>query len=187
MHDLVNVGLRTLMCLAFLVWVVRPMLFALTRREPNQTEIEEVAQMAILSAFKAQNLPDVPLTPLITHVSEPVADALAMAEETQALANAAEPVLAPEANPTQEEEPLPAPSEVAPIAPGDDSAELDPAAALRQMRERMRDEQKKAKPSIPAELLQDANSYEDKLVVVRMLADQQQSRVASVIKRMIQP
>jgi hypothetical protein len=36
-------------------------------------------------------------------------------------------------------------------------------------------------------LLQNANSYEDKLVVVRMLADQQQSRVASVIKRMIQP
>ena len=187
MHDLVNVGLRTLMCLAFLMWVVRPMLFALTRREPNQTEIEEVAQMAILSAFKAQNLPDVPLTPLITHTAEPVAEALATAEETQATANATESILAAEVNPAQEDEHLLALSEEAPIAPEGDSPELDPAVALRQMRERMRDEQKKSKPSIPAELLQDANSYEDKLVVVRMLADQQQSRVAGVIKRMIQP
>jgi len=40
MHDLVNVALRTLMCLAFLIWVVRPMLFALSRREPNQLAIE---------------------------------------------------------------------------------------------------------------------------------------------------
>jgi len=46
MHDLVNVALRTLMCLAFLIWVVRPMLFALSRREPNQLEIEEVVEFS---------------------------------------------------------------------------------------------------------------------------------------------
>jgi hypothetical protein len=62
MLDLFNIALRTLMCLAFLVWVVRPMLFALTRKEPNVAEIEEVAQIAITSAFQAQRLPDVPLT-----------------------------------------------------------------------------------------------------------------------------
>jgi hypothetical protein len=187
MHDLVNVGLRTLMCLAFLVWVVRPMLLALTRREPNQTEIEEVAQMAILSAFKAQNLPDVPLTPLITHAAEPAADHVTIPAESEANADAAAPLPAPDASATQVAQDQPEASTEAATVPEDDSSELDPAAALRQMRERMRDEQKKSKPSVPPELLQNANSYEDKLVVVRMLADQQQSRVASVIKRMIQP
>ena len=65
-------------------------------------------------------------------------------------------------------------------------ADPDPEEALRQMRDRIKQEQKKAaKPTIPAELLQDANSYEDKLVVVRMMVEQEQSRVASVLKRMI--
>ena len=62
----------------------------------------------------------------------------------------------------------------------------NPEDALREMRERIKQEQKKAaKPTIPAELLQDANSYEDKLMVVRMMVDQEHARVASVLKRMI--
>ena len=60
MLDIVNVALRTLMCLAFLVWVVRPMLFALSRREPNQLEIEEVVDSAVHSAFRSLGVKNPP-------------------------------------------------------------------------------------------------------------------------------
>ena len=42
------------------------------------------------------------------------------------------------------------------------------------------------KPTIPPELLNNANSYEDKVGVVRMVVQNDQSRVASVIRSMIQ-
>jgi hypothetical protein len=53
MIDWVNIVLRTLMCLAFLVLVLRPMMLALVRREPNQQALEELANSAVNSAFKA--------------------------------------------------------------------------------------------------------------------------------------
>jgi hypothetical protein len=54
---------------------------------------------------------------------------------------------------------------------------------LKKMRENMKKEKKK--PSIPAELLA-GNSYEDKLMVVRFVAEQEQNRVANTIRSMIQ-
>ena len=54
MLDFTNVALRTLMCLAFLVWVVRPMLMSMVRREPNYLELEEMAQLAVNSAYRQQ-------------------------------------------------------------------------------------------------------------------------------------
>jgi hypothetical protein len=51
------------------------------------------------------------------------------------------------------------------------------------MRENMKKEKKT--PSIPAELLA-GNSYEDKLMVVRFVAEQEQNRVANTIRSMIQ-
>jgi hypothetical protein len=74
----------------------------------------------------------------------------------------------------------------------------DPAAAsgeivmqegesLADVKARMKREQAKAKkPTIPPELLNNANSYEDKVGVVRMVVQNDQSRVASVIRSMIQ-
>jgi len=70
---------------------------------------------------------------------------------------------------------------VADVSPDDDEGET-----LEQMRERVKLENKQKKPTIPPELLQNANSYEDQLMVVRMIVDQEQSRVASVIRNMIQ-
>jgi hypothetical protein len=55
------------------------------------------------------------------------------------------------------------------------------------VKERMKREQAKAKkPTIPPELLNNANSYEDKVGVVRMVVQNDQSRVAGVIRSMIQ-
>ncbi len=192
MLDLINVALRTLMCLAFLVWVVRPMLFVLSRREPNQVEIEEIVDSAVHSAFKSLGVKNPPPR-LLPSVATPVA--------SQEPAPIAEPIHADSAPVEQEELPESANAEDTPVsdvaqAPSQakepaaeeavEGAEPDPEEALRQMRERIKQEQKKtAKPTIPTELLQDANSYEDKLMVVQMMVDQEQARVASVLKRMI--
>ena len=54
MLDFVNISLRTIMCLAFIAFVVRPMLMSMVRREPNTTELEEMAQLAVNSAFREQ-------------------------------------------------------------------------------------------------------------------------------------
>jgi hypothetical protein len=187
MLDLVNVALRTLMCLAFLVWVVRPMLFALSRREPNQGEIEDIVDSAVHSAFKSLGVKNPPpRLPTVMLPQEPVLDEQPVSAEAET--DTAVPEEPPEVMPEPEERAATETPEAgaAHEAAETPEAEPDPEEALRQMRERIKQEQKKAaKPTIPAELLQDANSYEDKLVVVRMMVEQEQSRVASVLKRMI--
>jgi len=65
--------------------------------------------------------------------------------------------------------------------------EIREGETLAEIKERIRKEQQKAKkPTIPPELLNSANSYEDKVGVVRMVVQADQSRVASVIRGMIQ-
>jgi hypothetical protein len=191
MHDLVNVALRTLMCLAFLIWVVRPMLFALSRREPNQLEIEEVVDSAVHSAFRSLGVKNPPPSlPRIGHVAPP--EPTLEPELTTEPALTSEPELTAPDMPAEGAMPVGDPQEPPSDQPESAEAEAseaeapNPEDALREMRERIKQEQKKAaKPTIPAELLQDANSYEDKLMVVRMMVDQEHARVASVLKRMI--
>jgi flagellar M-ring protein FliF len=99
----------------------------------------------------------------------------------------------PEAVP--EEEPVPeAVDEAVEEAPAEESEplgegeiEIREGESLAEIKERIRKEQQKAKkPAIPPELLNTANSYEDKVGVVRMVVQADQSRVASVIRGMIQ-
>lgn len=70
-----------------------------------------------------------------------------------------------------------------------DSGEIEirEGETLAEIKERMKKEQQKAKkPTIPPELLNNANSYEDKVGVVRMVVQTDQSRVAAVIRSMIE-
>jgi len=70
---------------------------------------------------------------------------------------------------------------------GEGEIEIREGETLAEIKERIRKEQQKAKkPTIPPELLNTANSYEDKVGVVRMVVQTDQSRVASVIRGMIQ-
>ena len=202
MLDFTNVALRTLMCLAFLVWVVRPLLMSMVRREPNYMELEEMAQLAVNSAYRQQfasfylprpteksptpiaqevqdeaPAPAVVLTPAQQeeiylhqqamalrykgHEEELARRALVAQQETDRLALEAKALADLEAGVEEDE--------------GDDE--------LTKMRENMKKEKKK--PSIPAELLA-GNSYEDKLMVVRFVAEQEQNRVANTIRSMIQ-
>jgi len=224
MVDLINVLFRALMCIAFIMWVVRRMLMTFSRRELDHAEIEEAAQMAITSAFQAysnnnnatnyydnpqlavymaQN-PDLPIptdaelaerqkAALEQAQADEAAAQLAAADPESAVANTDDPVGA--VTPSAEGEPqvvavgLQDAQETAPAhgAVVDEVSEEDEEGeTLEQMRERIKLEKKQKKPTIPPELLQNANSYEDQLMVVRMIVDQEQSRVASVIRNMIQ-
>jgi outer membrane biosynthesis protein TonB len=70
---------------------------------------------------------------------------------------------------------------------GEGEIEIREGETLAEIKERIRKEQQKAKkPTIPPELLNTANSYEDKVGVVRMVVQTDQTRVASVIRGMIQ-
>jgi hypothetical protein len=72
-------------------------------------------------------------------------------------------------------------------AMGDVEIEIHEGESLAEIKDRMRKEQQKIKkPAIPPELLSGAKSYEDKVGVVRMVVQADQSRVASVIRGMIQ-
>ena len=202
MLDFTNVALRTLMCLAFLFWVVRPMLMSMVRREPNYMELEEMAQLAVNSAYRQQfsgyyvpRLPEKAPTPVVEEVFKealtPVtvltpAEQEERAQQEQAMANrykGHEAELARRALVAQEEADRLAleAKALADLEAGVDEDEGD--EELKKMRESMKKEKKK--PAIPAELLA-GNSYEDKLMVVRFVAEQEQNRVANTIRSMIQ-
>ena len=201
MLDFTNVALRTLMCLAFLAWVVRPMLMSMVRREPNYLELEEMAQLAVNSAYRQQfasfYLPK-PAEPAPTVVAketmeQPLTSGNVLTpaqqeereKQEQAMANrytAHEAELARRALVAQEEADRLA-REAQALADLEAGLEEDEGDdELKKMREEMK---KKKKPSIPAELLA-GNSYEDKLMVVRFVAEQEQNRVANTIRSMIQ-
>ena len=202
MLDFTNVALRTLMCLAFLVWVVRPMLMSMVRREPNYMELEEMAQLAVNSAYRQQfasfYLPrpvEKTLTPIVEEVHDeaqaPVVlltveeqEALFLQEQAMALRyKGHEEELARRALLAQQEADRLA-LEAKALADLEAGVEDDDGdEELKKMRENMKKEKKK--PSIPAELLA-GNSYEDKLMVVRFVAEQEQNRVANTIRSMIQ-
>ena len=202
MLDFTNVALRTLMCLAFLIWVVRPMLMSMVRREPNYMELEEMAQLAVNSAYRQQfasfylpRIPEKSFLPMVeeVHVEAPAPAAVLTLEEQEALLlqeqamalryKGHEEELARRALLAQQEaDRLALEAKVlADLEAGVEDDEGDDE--LKKMRENMKKEKKK--PSIPAELLA-GNSYEDKLMVVRFVAEQEQNRVANTIRSMIQ-
>lgn len=212
MIDFVNIAFRTLMCLAFLAFVVRPLLMSMVRKDPNTLELEEMAQLAVNSAFKEQfnsyyasrpqKLPapekvvvDVQATPVgavaETHTPlVPLTDeelaALAQfdADEAERVRGheeelARRAVLAAEEAARKADEEAQRLALEAAGAEGDDEED----ESLKKMRENMKKEKKK--PTIPAELLA-GNSYEDKLMIVRLVTEQEQFRVANAIRSMIQ-
>jgi len=117
-------------------------------------------------------------------VPEPVVEETPVAEEVPA-----EPEAVPEEEPVPET--VDESVEEAPVEEseplGEGEIEIREGESLAEIKERIRKEQQKAKkPAIPPELLNTANSYEDKVGVVRMVVQADQSRVASVIRGMIQ-
>jgi hypothetical protein len=213
MLDFINIALRTIMCLAFIAFVVRPMLMSMVRREPNTLELEEMAQLAVNSAFREQ------FSSFYAPRPAPQLEAPASAKDEKSATEPQEVVPAPVVLTEEEKQALQAlqaemeadklrqaellkgheeemarRAEAAALeaerlaklalekaaAEEEDPEEED--SSLEKMRQSMKKEKKK--PSIPAELLA-GNSYEDKLMVVRYVTEQEQNRVANAIRSMI--
>ena len=126
--------------------------------------------------------------PVEAPVEEAPAEEPAVAEETTEDTDAANADNAAEAAP--EGEPQASDGEAEPqeeeaeVAEGE--IEIREGETLAEIKERMKREQKQKKPTIPPELLNNANSYEDKVGVVRMVVQTDHSRVAAVIRSMIE-
>ena len=120
-------------------------------------------------------------------VAEPIEETPAVVEE-EAVAEEATQVegegVSSEAD-TEEDGETAESSEEDDMAEGE--IEIREGESLAEIKERMKREQKQAKkPAIPPELLNNANSYEDKVGVVRMVVQADHSRVASLARSMIQ-
>ena len=135
--------------------------------EPEPEVVPEVVPEPV-----AETQPEVVEEPVPTeNVEAPVEEAAELADAEQAGEHAET-----EASEDDQEEAL-----------GEGEIEIREGETLAEIKERIRKEQQKAKkPAIPPELLNTANSYEDKVGVVRMVVQTDQSRVASVIRGMIQ-
>ena len=214
MLDFINIALRTIMCLAFIALVVRPMLMSMVRREPNTLELEEMAQLAVNSAFREQfasfyapkPLPQLEAPPSAKDkktATEPLQTAptpVVLTEEEKLALQALQAEMDADKLRQAEllkghEEEMARRAEVAALEAErlaalaleqaqvqDEDEETDDESSLEKMRQSMKKEKKK--PVIPAELLA-GNSYEDKLMVVRYVTEQEQNRVANAIRSMI--
>ena len=209
MLDFINIALRTIMCLAFIAFVVRPMLMSMVRREPNTLELEEMAQLAVNSAFREQFSSFYAPKPK-PQLEAPKSSTQDASSDTASVAMPApEPVVLTEEElqiiETEKrhqaellkghEEEMARRAQAAALeaerlaklaqeqadSEGEEDDE-DGDNSLEKMRQSMKKEKKK--PSIPAELLA-GNSYEDKLMVVRYVTEQEQNRVANALRSMI--
>jgi hypothetical protein len=137
---------------------------------------------------------EVPEEPAAEVVSEPVAEPEVATEPLPEEFAEEVPAEEPPAQDESQPEPEPVAAEDASEEAAEPEEELPEGEieiregeTLAEIKERIRKEQQKAKkPTIPPELLNTANSYEDKVGVVRMVVQTDQSRVASVIRSMIQ-
>ncbi|MFN0005688.1 MAG: hypothetical protein ACKVPZ_11935 [Burkholderiaceae bacterium] len=209
MIDWINAVLRTVMCLGFLLLVVRPMLLAFSRKEVDRLAIEDAAQSSVNSAFNAWRIhngrhyydnpeyaemmasnPNLELPDLSKPAPKPVPEPEVVIEppvaETPAEPPVEEVAVEQALAEVAQAQPEAAPAQDVVVSPeeNEEDEEEDPVKA---MKARLAAEKKKAKPpSIPPELMNNANSFDDKLMLVQMIVQQEQGRVAGVLKKMIQ-
>jgi len=207
--DVINTLLMGLIFMVIVVTVVRPFVLhivngAMSTEDLQKEAIETVQQEMMRASILAEaqrneqirfqqlllEVPEKPKPKPVPEIDLEAEEAKAREEaEAQALADAA----AAEAQAAEATE-APAVEGEESIAEGETDEEtaiteivMEEGETLADVKERMKREQAKAKkPTIPPELLNNANSYEDKVGVVRMVVQNDQSRVANVIRSMIQ-
>ena len=209
--DVINTLLMGLIFMVIVVTVVRPFVLhivngSMTTEDLQKEAIEAVQQemMRVSMVTEAQRNDQILFQQLLLDVPEkpkhkPVPEVEIETEEIKVQEAEVQPEVAQEKSvvegatevlvdgvptetvaETQE-------GEVEDIAAESGEIVMQEGESLADVKARMKREQAKAKkPTIPPELLNNANSYEDKVGVVRMVVQNDQSRVASVIRSMIQ-
>ena len=214
--DVINTLLMGLIFMVVIVTIVRPFVLNLVGEAVSNSDMQKAAIAAVerelirkAELFEAQRAdkikyqmmllekPEKPKPkPVVEPEEEPVAEVVPEIEEAP-VAEEAAPIEEASDTPVDDVEAasetetaeattdeLPAEDEE---ALGEGEIEIREGESLAEIKDRIRKEQQKAKkPTIPPELLNSANSYEDKVGVVRMVVQADQSRVASVIRGMIQ-
>ena len=210
--DVINTLLMGLIFMVVIVTIVRPFVLNLVGSALSNSDMQKAAVDAVeremmrkAELFEAQRaekikyqmllleVPDKPKPKPVYEaepepepevVPEPVAETPAEVAEEAVVEEVVEAPVeeTPEPEEAQAVEDTPPAEEE-----GSGEIEIREGESLADIKERMRQEQQKAKkPTIPPELLNNANSYEDKVGLVRMVVQTDQSRVASVIRGMIQ-
>ena len=211
--DVINTLLMGLIFMVIVVTVVRPFVLhivngAMSTEDLQKEAIETVQQEMMRASILAEaqrneqirfqqlllEVPEKPKSKPVPEIDLEAEEAKAREEaEAQAQAQALADAAAAEAQAAEATE-TPAVDGEESIAEGEAGEEtesteivMQEGESLADVKARMKREQAKAKkPTIPPELLNNANSYEDKVGVVRMVVQNDQSRVASVIRSMIQ-
>jgi hypothetical protein len=143
----------------------------------EEEEFEEEEEETTTVEVAPEPVPEPVAAPEPEPVTEAPVEETPVAEETPAAVDTA---AASADNAPEGEAP---PAEEAQLAEGE--IEIREGETLAEIKERLKREQKAKKPTIPPELLNSANSYEDKVGVVRMVVQADQSRVAQAIRSMI--
>ena len=206
--DVINTLLMGLIFMVIVVTVVRPFVLhivngAMSTEDLQKEAIDAVHQemMRVSLLAEAQRHEQIRFQQLLLEVPEklkpkPVPEVEPEEEEDRALQEAeVQPEVSVATSESEDDANITTDGEAADTEV-EDSAEdevspgeivMQEGETLADVKARMKREQAKAKkPTIPPELLNNANSYEDKVGVVRMVVQNDQSRVASVIRSMIQ-
>jgi len=215
MIDWINALLRAIMCLGFLIFVVKPMLMVFSRREFNHMELEDAAQSSVNSAFQAWRLnhgkhyydnpeyaemmasnPNLELPDLSKPPEQLPPPGVKAEDPTEIISSGTNGNIPvdPAADVLQTTETALDSTNLALENPdsnadGGETAQdsTQDEEGMDEMKAKLALEKKKKKAqSIPPELLNNANSFDDKLMVVRLITEQDQGRVAAVLKKMIQ-
>jgi flagellar M-ring protein FliF len=186
-QNVIKIGVAAFVIIVFLLAVVRPMVKGPTINQqimpPYGPTPEEVKQLEAKAAEEAKAELENKMAEEAKIAEEEQAAALALAAEEARIAEEAEQYAAAEAAAVAE----------AAAADGEydedgefneDELELEEGESLDELRARMQ-AMKPKKPTFSAEMLDTANSYDDKVALIRMLVAQESGRVALVLKNMV--
>ena len=184
LSSIANSGVVALLFLLFLLMVVRPMIRRMVRPEVDPVAIAAAAaDAAAREAAAAERIKT-------ERIAEAVAEAAAkVAAEKAAEAAAAEKAAAEAAAAEEAAAQATAQAGVAGEdgVEGEEEIEIQEGETLEEIKARM-SSLKPKKPTISADMLNTANTYDDKVALIRMIVSEEaaRARVAGVLKNMIQ-
>ena len=187
--SLANSGVIAVLFLLFLLAVVRPIIKKLIKPEVDPAAIAAAAiAAATAEAATAEKFRIERIALAEAEASAKAAAEAAAQEEWNKEAEMAEKAAAAEAARMAEEEAAREAERLAALeqqAESSEEVELEEGESLDDLKARM-GKLKPKKASIPADLLNNANSYDDKVALIRMIVSDNSGRVAHAMRNMIE-
>jgi flagellar M-ring protein FliF len=177
LSSIANSGVVALLFLLFLFMVVRPMVRKMVRPEVDPVAIAAAAaDAAAREAAAAERIK-----------TERIAEAVAEAAAKVAAERAAEAAASEQAAAEKLAAASGGSAEGGEGAEGEEEIEIQEGETLEEIKARM-SSLKPKKPTISADMLDTANTYDDKVALIRMIVSEEaaRARVAGVLKNMIQ-